>query len=216
MKIAVIGAGNVGGTLGRAWTKAGHTVRFGLPDPTSEKYSALREEMGNKALGTVGEVAADAEVVVLATPWPAVQEAIGQAGNLSGKIVVDCTNPLQPALAGLTHGHTTSGAELVAEWAPGARVYKAFNQTGYENMANPVFPSGRAVIFVAGDDHGGKEAVLELAQAVGFEAVDAGPLQNARLLEPFAMLWIQLAFRLGQGRGFAFGLLRRDKLGGDS
>lgn len=209
MNIAVIGAGNVGGTLGRGWAAAGHTVRFGVPDPRADKHQALREQLGATALGTVAEVAPAAEVIVLATPWPAVPEAIQAAGDLTGKIVVDCTNPLQPALAGLTHGHTTSGAEEVAEWAQGARVYKAFNQTGYENMAAPQYPTGRAVMFVAGDDPAGKTAVLGLATDLGFEAVDAGPLSNARLLEPLALLWIQLAFRLGQGRDFAFGLLRR-------
>ena len=209
MNITVIGAGNVGGTLGRGWAAAGHTVRFGVPDPRAAKHQPLRDQLGAQALGTVGAVAPAAEVVVLATPWPAVQDALRAAGDLAGKIVLDCTNPLQPALAGLTHGHTTSGAEVVAAWAAGARVYKAFNQTGYENMAAPGYPTGRAVMFVAGDDPAGKTAVLGLATDLGFEAVDAGPLANARLLEPLALLWIQLAFRLGQGRDFAFGLLRR-------
>ena len=105
-------------------------------------------------------------------------------------------------------GYTTSGAEQVAEWAAGAKVFKAFNQTGFNVMANPVFEGGRAVMFICGDDDAHKPTVLSLAADIGFEAVDAGGLMIARLLEPYAMLWIHLAHAQGLGRGFAFGLLK--------
>jgi predicted dinucleotide-binding enzyme len=147
---------------------------------------------------------------VLATPASANADAIGSAGDLSGKILIDVTNPLKPDLSGLSVGPDTSGAELLAKLAPRARVYKALNQTGYENVADPVFSAGRAAIFVAGDDPEGKSVVLKLVGELGFEAIDAGDLRVARLLEPLAMLWIHLMVRRKLGRKFAFALLRQE------
>jgi 8-hydroxy-5-deazaflavin:NADPH oxidoreductase len=137
--------------------------------------------------------------------------AIQAAGNLAGKVVVDCTNPLKPDFTGLALGYTTSGAEQVAEWAKGAKVFKAFNQTGFNIMGNPAFDGQRAVIFVCGDDDAQKPTVLKLATDIGFEAIDAGSLVIARLLEPYGMLWIHLAYAQGMGRDFAFVLHRREK-----
>jgi 8-hydroxy-5-deazaflavin:NADPH oxidoreductase len=123
-------------------------------------------------------------------------------------VVVDCTNPLNEDIGGLALGHTTSAAEQVAEWARGAKVFKALNQAGFNIMGNPVFDGQRAVMFVCGDDAGQKSIVLKLVAEIGFEAIDAGSLVIARLLEPYAMLWIHLAYAQGMGREFAFGLLR--------
>src|SRR5262249_27249750 len=107
-------------------------------------------------------------------------------------------------------GFSTSGAEQVARWAKGAKVFKAFNTTGSNIMADPVIDGTRTVMFVCGDDEAAKPAVLQLASDLGFDAVDAGKLVQARLLEPWAMLWISLAF--GKvGRDFGFALLRRRK-----
>ncbi len=161
----------------------------------------------------MAEAADFAEVVVLATPWQATENAIRQAGGLGGKVVIDCTNPLTADLSGLTVGHTTSGLEQVAGWAKGAKVFKAFNQTGFGNMANPVLEGRRAVMFVCGDDEAGKATVLRLVRDVGFEVIDAGAGTVARLLEPFGMLWIHLALARGMGRDWAFGVLRRDPSG---
>jgi 8-hydroxy-5-deazaflavin:NADPH oxidoreductase len=121
-----------------------------------------------------------------------------------GKVVVDCTNPLKPAFTGLALGYTASGAEQVAEWATGAKVFKGFNQTGFNIMADPAFDGERAVMFVCGDDD-------TLAADIGFQAIDAGSLVIARLLEPYGMLWIHLALARGLGRDFAFVLHRREK-----
>lgn len=210
MKIGILGAGNVGGTLGRGWANKGHEIVFGVPRPNEAKMVDLLKSIGRSArAGSVAEAAKGSDVLVLATPWPATQSAIQAAGNLTGKIIIDCTNPLKPDLSGLTLGHTTSAAEQVAEWATGAKIYKAFNQTGYNNMANPMFGSQRAVMFVCGDDETHKPEVMQLVSDIGFEAIDAGKLAIARLLEPFGMLWIHLALQQGQGRDFAFGLLRR-------
>ena len=134
---------------------------------------------------------------------------VTSAGNLSGKILVDCTNPLKPDLSGLAVGPDSSAAEQVAQWARGARVVKCFNTTGAENMTNPHFGNDRAVMFLAGDDDTAKATVTKLGDELGFEMVDAGGLSIARLLEPVAMLWIHLAFRRALGRDFAFKLLRR-------
>ncbi|MGA7383160.1 MAG: NADPH-dependent F420 reductase [Methylocella sp.] len=211
MKISILGAGNVGGTLGRAWARKGHDVFFGVPNPGDVKTQELLTTIGSKArAGTVAETAAAGDVIVLATPWPATKDAIQAAGNLAGKVVVDCTNPLKPDFTGLALGYTTSGAEQVAEWAKGAKVFKAFNQTGFNNMADPGFDGQRAVMFVCGDDDAQKATVLKLATDIGFEAIDAGNLVIARLLEPYGMLWIHLALARGLGRDFAFVLQRRE------
>jgi hypothetical protein len=204
MKIAIIGAGNVGGALGRRWHEAGHDVTFGVREPSSEKYKDLEGKMEGIEAAVRG-----AEIVVLATPWDAAEDAVRTCGDLSGKVLVDCTNPLRPNLAGLTHGHDDSGGEQVARWATGAKVVKAFNTVGFNIMENPRLEDRRAVLFVCGDEDG-KAAVRLLSDALGFETVDAGPLERARILEPFALLWITAAYRMGLGRDFAFSLIRRD------
>ncbi len=212
MKIAIIGAGNVGGTLGKAWAKKGHDVMFGVRHPQDDKTRQLVQSIGAKArAGTVAEAAAFGEVVVLATPWQGTEAAVRAAGDLRGKIVIDCTNPLKPDVSGLEVGFTTSGAEQVAQWAKGAKVFKAFNTTGFNIMADPVINGIRTVMFICGDDEAAKPVVLQLAGDIGFDAVDAGKLQQARLLEPWAMLWISLAFRGTVGRDFGFALLRRGR-----
>jgi predicted dinucleotide-binding enzyme len=210
MTISILGAGNVGGTLGRAWARKGYDVFFGVPRPQDAKTQELLKTIGTKArAGTVAQAAAAGDVLVLATPWPATHDAIEAAGDLTGKVIVDCTNPLKEDFSGLALGYTTSGAEQVAQWAKGAKVYKAFNQIGFNIMDNPSFGDRRAVLFVCGDDAAHKPTVLKLASDIGFEAIDAGALVVARLLEPYAMLWIHLALTRGLGRDFAFGLLRR-------
>jgi predicted dinucleotide-binding enzyme len=211
MKLSIIGAGAVGGTLGRAWARKGHDVFFGVRRPQDDKTQHLLRSAGpNARAGTVREAAAFGGVVVLATPWPATEAAIRDAGDLSGKVVIDCTNPLKPDFSGLEVGFTTSGAEMVAGWAKGAKVFKAFNTTGFNVMADPVIGGTRTVMLVCGDDEAAKPAVLGLVTDVGFEAVDAGGLTQARLLEAWGMLWIHLAFP-GVGRDFGFALVRRGR-----
>jgi 8-hydroxy-5-deazaflavin:NADPH oxidoreductase len=197
----------------RAWARKGHDVFFGVPRPGDAGTQELLTTIGSKArAGAVAEAATVTDVIVLATPWPAARDAIQAAGNLAGKVVVvDCTNPLTPDFTGLALGYMTSGAEQVAEWAKGAKVFKAFNQTGFNIMPDPAFDRQRAVIFVCGDDDAQKPTVLKLATDIGFEAIDAGNLAIARLLEPYGMLWIHLAYAQGMGRDFAFVLHRREK-----
>jgi len=212
MKVAIIGAGNVGGALAGNWAQKGHEIFLGVRDPTAEKTQSLLAKLGGKArAGTAAEAAAAGDVIVVSTPWPATETVIRSMGDLKGKIVLDATNPLSrgPDGISLAIGHSTSAGEKVQEWAAGASVYKTLNTKGFGNMANPVFNGVKSVMFVAGDDAGNKRKVMELVGDLGFEVIDAGPLRNARLLEAHAMLWIDLALARGQGRDFAFGILRR-------
>jgi predicted dinucleotide-binding enzyme len=210
MKIAIIGAGNVGGTLGKGWTKAGHEVVFGARNPSDPKLKELLAAGGARAKAAgVKDAAASAEVVALTVPWEAAQDAIKSAGNLAGKILLDCTNPLKPDLSGMTHGFSTSGGEQVATWAKGARVVKIFNTTGAPNMANPVYKEGPSVMLYCGDDSAAKKTAAQLASDLGFDPYDVGPLQEARLLEPFALIWIHLALLQKLGPNFAFRLMKR-------
>jgi len=210
MHIGIIGAGSVGGTLGAAWARKGHKVRFGVRHPDSPEVTELLKKIGPAAVaGTAAEAAQFGEAVVLATPWPGTFEAIQSAGDFSEKVLLDCTNPLKPQLAGLEVGTTSSGGEMVAQWAAGARVVKIFNTTGFGNMANPTYPLGPVTMLYCGDDQGAKIIAAKLASDIGFEPIDAGPLSQARLLEPMAMLWIWLAVFAGQGTDFAFRLMRR-------
>ena len=125
--------------------------------------------------------------------------------------MIDCTNPLGMGSdgLGLVLGYETSGGEQVASWASGASVFKSFNQTGAENMDKASRFPVRPVMFVAGDDAAAKPTVLALVSKIGFEAVDAGPLRIARLLEPYGMLWIDQVLKRGRGADFAFALARR-------
>ena len=212
MKLAIIGAGNVGGALGTNWAQKGHDVVFGVRDPKAEKTQGLLGKIGGKArAGTAAEAAASADVIVLSTPWPATEAAIRAMGTVKAKIILDATNPLTrgPDGIGLEIGHSISGGEKVQGWAAGASVFKTLNTTGFGNMANPVFNGVKSVMFVAGDDMANKPKAINLISELGFEVIDAGPLRNARLLEAHAMLWIDLALARGQGRDFAFAIVRR-------
>jgi 8-hydroxy-5-deazaflavin:NADPH oxidoreductase len=209
MNIAIIGAGNVGTALGSGWTKAGHHVIYGMRNPDDEKASQLKAASPGADVASNAEAARAANVVVLSTPWAAAEAAIRECGNLAGKTVIDVMNPLKADFSGLDRGFTTSGAEQVAQWAAGADVFKTMNQVGFGLMDHPAFEGGATpVMFVAGNG-AGKPKVLQLVCELGFEAIDAGGLEYARLLEPLAMLWIHLAVFKGQGREFAFSLLRK-------
>jgi len=209
MTIAIIGAGQVGSALGRNLVARGEQVHFGVPDP--DKYAPLAEQLGGAArVGTVSAaVAAAAEIVVLAIPYAAAAEAVRGIGDWGGRILVDATNPIAPGLSGLSVGTGSSGAEELARLATHARVIKAFNTTGFENMADPQYLQGRIFMPVCGDDAAARSKIVALAISLGFDGVDAGALAAARYLEPFAMTWIHLAYRQGFGRHFAFSIIRR-------
>jgi 8-hydroxy-5-deazaflavin:NADPH oxidoreductase len=207
MNVAIIGAGAVGTTLGKAWVNKGHLVVFGVRDTQSAKARALAESI-KAPLRSIRDACTDAEVVVLAVPWAAAFDALKEAGGLDGKIVVDPINSFTPDMA-LSVGFTTSVAEQIAKFVPGARVVKAFNTLGMGNFDNLVFGGQTASGFMCGDDAAAKAKVGQLAAEIGFEVVDCGVLRNARALEPLALLWGQLAFVQGLGPNIAFKLLHR-------
>lgn len=206
MNIAILGAGRVGTTLGRALQSSGHAVTYGVREPGAEDHDPLRAS--GAGVASVADAVDGAELALLTVPFAAVDDVLAAAGDFGGRILVDATNPIGPGLT-LRLGHGDSGAEHVQRAAPSARVVKAFNTTGVENMAQPAYGELRTAMFVCGDDAAAREQVLSLTADIGFEPVDAGDLSQARLLEPTALLWIRLALVQGQGRGFAFGLLRR-------
>jgi predicted dinucleotide-binding enzyme len=206
--IAILGAGNVGRALAQAWIARGESVVFGVPNP--DKYREAVAALGpSVTIGSTASAIAGAEIVVLATPYPAALDIARSVADWGNRILVDATNPLAPGLAGLSVGTTTSGAEQIAAAARGARVIKAFNTTGAENMADSRYPGGAAFMPVCGDDAEARGRVTALAALIGFDAVDCGGLEAARYLEPFAMTWIHMAIKLGQGRNFAFARMKR-------
>jgi NADPH-dependent F420 reductase len=211
MKIGILGAGNMGGTLGRLWAELGHEVFFGLRDAESMKAQRALSTVGDEAgWGTADEAAESADVILIAVPWEATQEVLASvAPRLAGKVLIDCTNPIKPDLSGLAVGHTTSAAEEIARWAPRARVVKAFNTVGASTLHDAKYGDHSASVFVCGDDDPAKKIVTQLAEEIGFEVIDAGPLVEARYLEPLAMLWIHLAIRGKFGSKIAVKLLRR-------
>jgi predicted dinucleotide-binding enzyme len=202
MRIATVGAGRVGRALGLRWSAAGHQVVFGVRDPGAARHSDL------PAVADLTAAVTDADVVLIAVPWHAT-EAVLAGLDVGDAVVIDATNPLVGADTAAISGDLRSGAERIAEWTGSARVVKAFNTTGSGNMVDPSYPSGRPAMFLAGDDLDACAQVEELAAVVGFDPVRTGGLDTARDLEHLALIWIRLAYPLGQGPDIAVALLRR-------
>ncbi len=192
-KIAIIGKGNVGSALAEGLRKAGHEIRFGSTDPKQPAEAA----------------AAWGDVVILAVPWTAHGSIAKTAGKaLEGKTVVDVSNILSPSYD-LAIGFTTSGAEELQKLVPQARVVKAFNTVFAETMKTGHMHGEPLTIFVAGEDQGAKDTVRKLAEDIGFDSVDAGPLKSARYLEPLGMLNITLGYGLKMGTGIGMRLVKK-------
>jgi NADPH-dependent F420 reductase len=208
-KVAVIGAGNVGGNLGTRLSNSGIAVQYGVREGTDSKALLAR---GKATAASPSEAAAWADVVFMAVPATAALDvARSLANELAGKIVVDCNNPMTwkdgPVWSPSNEG---SLAAAIAKAAPGARVVKGFNTFGAEFHADPMHAGAPAAqVFLASDDADAKKIVTEIATQAGFRAVDAGPLRNAAVLENLAMLWIHLALAGGQGRDFTFAMQRK-------
>lgn len=202
MKIAVIGAGRVGATVGGRWAEAGHEITYGVRDPGSGRHA----ELGS--VDAPADACIGADAIVIALPWAAVAEVL-EPIDVGDAVVVDATNPLAANARELASHPELSGAELVAQWTGSGRVVKAFNTTGSATMADPTYPGGQPLMLLAGDDAAAKEMVASLAADLGFDPVDAGPLAAAVDLEHVAAIWIRLGYRLGHGPGIAFSLLRR-------
>ncbi len=204
MKIGIIGAGNIGGSLAKVWSAKGHEVVFGVRDANSPKtQKALSEIGGNVKAVSVAEAAKWADVIVLAVPANALKDTAAELGDVAGKTIIDITNRIVAA-----PGDGASAAEDLAKWAKGAHVVKAFNTMGFETLLDPIFSGQPATTFVCGDDANAKATVTKLAEDIGLQAADAGPLANAAGAEAVARLWVSM-MRNGMGRDFAFTMIRR-------
>lgn len=204
MRIGIIGSGDVGRALGVGFAKEGHEVKLGTRRPDDDKIAQWIKQAGPKAsAGTFADAARFAELAVLATRWDGTENAIKLADpkNLSGKVVIDVTNPLKfppNAPPTLALGFTDSAGEQVQRWLPGAKVVKAFNIVNSAFMHKPQLPDGPPDMFICGNDAAAKQTVTEICRAFGWPATDIGGIEGARLLEPLAMLYVTIAVRAGR------------------
>lgn len=208
MDIAIIGTGRVGASLAVAWTGAGHRVVLGARDPESGDARELAGRVGAR-LDTATSACDGADVVVLAVPY-GVLEALVPELDLDGRVVVDCTNPVNVMGSSPVPdpGPDASGLALLRRLAPKARAVKGLNTLGSALLGRAGTAPG-AVTFMAGDDAGAKEVLARLGADLGFaESVDVGGMNAAPLLESAAAIWITLAVRQGRGTDFAFAFTR--------
>jgi len=190
MKVVIIGAGNVGSALARASKEAGHDVVVAAR--SEDKLDALVEELGVEKAGSNLQAVRDADVVVLAVSFPEIDGLLAEVGDaLEGKVVIDPTNPVKADLSGRAF-EDTSGAEIIQEKVPRARVVKAFNTVFASKQADPVQDGTPIDGLVAGDDADAKDAVLDLLAKIGYRPIDVGPLSAARYLEGLQFLNISL------------------------
>lgn len=205
MRIAIIGTGRVGAALAQGLRGSVHTVTLGARQPEADSVQQLASETASVA-ARPDVAAASAEIIILALPWDAVKATLTDLGDVTGKIVIDCTNPLGSVNGtfGLTLGHTTSGGETVQAMVPGARVVKTLNQVGAEIMADNRGLAHRPAMLMAGNDEDAKTQVADVLRDLGFDPLDAGDITKSRLLEPFALVWINQALARGKGRNWAF------------
>ncbi len=202
MKVTVIGAGNMGAAFVKQLTHAGHQVS--VTARSFENAQALAANTGATAVAS-SDAAAQADVFILATGYADAVNALKSVGDLSGKVVIDITNPLTADFMGLTLGHSSSAAEEIAKAIPGAEVVKAFNTIFAQVLVDGAdFGNGQsAAVFVASDSERAKQTAKALAESMGFPTVDAGGLKNARYLEPVAGLNIYLGYGAGLGTSIA-------------
>lgn len=203
MKVTVIGAGNMGSAFVKQLTQAGHQVSVTARDLA--KAQALAAAHPGATAVPVAQAAALADVVIVATSYEQAVSALQSVGDLSGKVVIDITNPLTLDYMGLTLGHSTSASEEIAKAVPGAEVVKAFNTVFAQVLAEGAdFGAGqKATVFVASDSQRAKQTAIALAESIGFATLDAGGLKNARYLEPVAGLNIYLGYGAGLGTSIA-------------
>ena len=211
MNIAIVGPGKVGSALGKLWSHKGHEV-FVTFSRDAAKLETVAKAIGPRAHASPIKDAVDkSDVIVLTTTWAMVSEALAQAGSLKGKIVLDCTNTMTPRKTPEGLPELRSCAEVLATMVPGASVIKTFNQAFVELLQAETrrFDGQQPTMFHCGDDAEAKKIVARLIEETDFEPVDAGPLENARYLEAYAILVIRLGHTLGLGTNIAMKLMRR-------
>jgi len=205
MRVGILGSGLMGGKLGTIFARAGHEVVFSYARST-EKLKKLARGVHGKAhgsarAGTPSEAAQKADALLLAVHWSRIEDVLNQTGDLSGKVVVTCSLPMNDDNSELVVAHTSSGAEELAMRLPNARVVSAFNTIPSEvlfGVYEARRTSTRPSLVYCGDDKASKAVAAELIRDVGFDPLDAGPLRIARYTEPFALLVAELAYE-GEG-----------------
>ena len=214
MKITIVGAGNMGTGYGALWAAAGHEITYTYASTVQRLRDAVAAtDDGNGRIGydiDPASAAAGADLVVLTIPWGRLDDVTARLGPLDGMLVVDAFTPLAEHMSGLEIGHTTSGAERLAQRIPSARIVCALQNTFADIVHAPDRTVGgqTPTMFFCGDDDEGKQQVAELIRQAGFDPVDAGPLTVARYLEPFCFFAVHLAYRQGYGSSLAMKLLR--------
>ena len=205
MKIAILGAGNVGGALAKQWAKAGHEINLGARDRNSEKVKTLGNFSGSITAHEIKAAVDKSEVVLVSLSIPAIVQVAKSLGDLSNKIVIDATN----SVFGKPDPYKNA-LEAFKEITRCNDIVKCFNTTGFENMENPVYDTKGIDMFVAGKSSKAKEVAIQLSRDVGFEnCYDFGGDDKVELIEQFAMAWINLAIMQGHGRDIAFKILKR-------
>ncbi|WP_169739792.1 NADPH-dependent F420 reductase [Actinospica robiniae] len=201
LSIAVIGSGVIGRTLASCFSQAGHTVTFGARNPSDADLAEAAEQIG-ATVGAVNAAIEAADVVVWAIPGGAMPEAIpAAAAYLDGKVAIDATNRVgEPRLHSL---------DLIAEHAPGAHAYRAFNSVGWENFADPHYGEVTGDLLYTGPDGPSREIAETVIGATGLRPVRVGDNDKATLVDNVAALWFALAFDQGMGRGVGFKVLTR-------
>lgn len=199
MDIAIIGAGNVGQALATGFHRAGHRVTLAASDP--EHAVTAGSGIGVRSARTNREAVESADIVVIAVPYASAAEKVAReiAPHVSGKVIIDATNPVKPTFDGLLTEGGPSGAERFATWLPSAQVVKAFNTLFASMQAEPVVDGIQLDGFVAGDDVDAKLLVLQLVESIGLRPVDVGPLARARELEALAFANIAMQPLVGNG-----------------
>lgn len=205
MKIAIIGTGNVGGTLATKWAQKGHTIYLGVKDQKEFKGMELLKNP-NTTLHSVQDAVKMAEVILIAVPAPVAAEVAKSLGDTSGKVIIDTMN----IVMGRGPKGYTNTASAILDNTQTRDVVKCFNTTGFNNMKDPVYRGLTIDMFVAGDSVKAKNAAIQLAKDAGFEeCYSIGGNDKFELIEQFAFFWINLAMMQGQGRDIAFKLLKR-------
>ncbi len=197
MRVGILGSGLMGGTLGTIFARAGHEVTFSYARSKAKLKRLAREARGSARAGTPGEAAKASDVLLLAVHWSRVGDVLRRAGDVSGRVIVSCSLPMNAGDTALVVAHDSSGAEELARMAPKARVVSAFNTVPSEVLLPVHRARGKAPrpgLVYCGDDDRAKETAAELIRDAGFAPVDAGPLRIARYTEPFALLVARLAY----------------------